>query len=129
MLPIGGPKGAALALIVDILAGMLSGSKYGPKVKTFHQLVGDTGVGAFCMAIKVDEFMDVSHFKQLINEHLADYKNVKQAKDVSEIFLPGEIEAINEQESLQNGLEIDPQVMEGLNQMLRATEQPRKEIS
>lgn len=129
LLPMGGPKGAALALIIDIFAGMLSGSKYGPNVKTFHELVGDTGAGAFCMAIKVDEFMDDYLFKQLINEHLAAYKNVRKAKGVSEIFLPGEIESRKERESMQNSLEIDPQVMEGLNEMLGSTTHPGKEIS
>ena len=29
LVPIGGPKGYGLALMVDILAGFLSGSKYG----------------------------------------------------------------------------------------------------
>ena len=68
-------------------------------------------------------------FKTLINEHLAAYKKVKRAKGVSEIFLPGEIESRKERESWQNGLEIDPQVMEGLHEMLGSTAYPGKEIS
>lgn len=129
LLPIGGPKGAALALIVDIFAGMLSGSKYGPNVKTFHELVGHTGVGAFCMAVKVDEFMADDLFKKLINEHLAGYKNVKRAKGVSEIFLPGEIESRKERASRQNGIEVDSQVMEGLQEMLGQAARPGRETS
>ena len=128
LLPMGGPKGSALALIVDVFAGMLSGSKFGPNVKTFHELVGDTGAGAFCLAIKVAEFMDDNLFEQLINQHLAAYKKVKKAKGVNEIFIPGEIESRKEQESIQNGLEIDPQLMDGLHAMLGIVEQPRKEI-
>ena len=73
--------------------------------------------------------MDDYLFRLLITEHLASYKKVKKAKGVSEIFLPGEIESRKERESLQNGLEIDPQVMEGLNEMLGATAHPGKEIS
>jgi len=37
LMPIGGPKGYGLALMVDVLAGLLSGSQFGPHVKTFHQ--------------------------------------------------------------------------------------------
>lgn len=121
LLPMGGPKGAALALIVDVFAGMLSGSKYGPDVKTFHELVGHTGAGAFLMAIKVDEFVADDVFKALINEHLSAYKKVKKAKGVAEILLPGEIESRKERESRQHGVEIDPQVMEGLQEMLGST--------
>lgn len=119
LLPIGGPKGSALALIVDILAGLLSGSKFGPEVKTFHELVGPTGTGVFTMAIKVTEFMDENLYKQLINQHLKAFKSVKRANGVSEIFRPGEIEAIKEAESLKNGLEIPPERLENLNKMLQ----------
>lgn len=129
LLPMGGPKGAAMALIVDIFAGMLSGSKYGPGVKTFHELTGNTGAGAFCMAIKVDEFMADGVFKKLINDHLAAYKKVKRAKGIAEIFLPGEIESHKELASRQNGVEIDPQVMEGLQEMLGRVARSGEEIS
>jgi LDH2 family malate/lactate/ureidoglycolate dehydrogenase len=118
LLPIGGPKGSALALIVDILAGLLSGSKFGPEVKTFHELVGPTGTGVFTMAIKVAEFMEEGLFKQLINQHLTAFKSGKRIEGVAEIFLPGEIEAKKERESLANGLEITPEQLESLNKML-----------
>jgi LDH2 family malate/lactate/ureidoglycolate dehydrogenase len=119
LLPMGGPKGSALALIVDICAGLLSGSQYGPGVKTFHQLVGTTGTGAFTMAIKVAEFMEESRFQQLITQHLAEFKNVKKAKNVDEIFLPGEIEARKEQEALKNGVDVAPQQLDYLQEMLQ----------
>jgi LDH2 family malate/lactate/ureidoglycolate dehydrogenase len=119
LLPIGGPKGSALALIVDVCAGLLSGSQYGPGVKTFHQLVGTTGAGAFTMAVKVAEFMEESRFQQLIKQHLAAFKNVKKAKDVAEIFLPGEIEARKEQEALKNGVNVAPQQWNNLQKMLQ----------
>ncbi len=37
LLPLGGPKGYGLALMIDVLAGLLSGSQYGPNAKTFHE--------------------------------------------------------------------------------------------
>ncbi len=42
LLPIGGPKGYGLALMVDVLAGMLSGATFGRDIKSFHQLMGPT---------------------------------------------------------------------------------------
>ncbi|MDI6725712.1 MAG: Ldh family oxidoreductase, partial [Smithellaceae bacterium] len=49
LMPVGGPKGYGLALAVDLLAGLISGSKYGPNINSFHELKGATGVGVFTM--------------------------------------------------------------------------------
>ena len=43
LLPIGGPKGYGLALMVDVLAGMLSGAAFGQAIQNFHQLHGGHG--------------------------------------------------------------------------------------
>jgi len=65
LMPIGGPKGYGLALMIDILAGMLSGSQYGPEIRTFHQLEGPTGVGVFMLAIDIERFMPLGQFTAL----------------------------------------------------------------
>ncbi len=62
LMPIGGPKGYGLALMIDVLAGMLSGSLYGPEIRTFHQLKGATGVGVFTLAIEIERFMPLGQF-------------------------------------------------------------------
>ena len=45
LLPMGGPKGSAIALAVDILSGMVAGAQHAPDIKSFHDLDGPTGVG------------------------------------------------------------------------------------
>lgn len=118
LLPIGGPKGSGLALAVDILAGMLSGSKYGPDVRTFHQLLGPTGVGVFSMAINTESFMPSGQFGLLIDNYIRSIKKIRKAGGVSQIYLPGEIEFEKEKRSHAEGIEIDPFVAESLNQIL-----------
>lgn len=122
VLPIAGPKGSGLAMIVDILAGMLSGSSYAPDVKTFHSLKGATGVGAFFMAIDIERFQSGKDFYPMLNTYISSIKNMKKAKSVSEIYLPGELEFINEDESNKKGVEIDTKVIEGLNNILKQFE-------
>jgi len=116
--PIGGPKGYGLALMVDILAGMLSGSKYGPDVKTFHQPEGPTGVGACCMAIDVERFMPLQEFKGLVQPYVESIRGSRKAKGVSRIYLPGEIEFEKEKTSSKQGIEINPGTAKDLNQLL-----------
>jgi LDH2 family malate/lactate/ureidoglycolate dehydrogenase len=122
--PMGGPKGYGLALMIDILAGMLSGSKYGPEVKTFHQPEGPTGVGVCCMAIDVERFMPVEAFKGLIRSYVESIRGSRKAKGVSRIYLPGEIESEKEKKSSKEGIEISPETAKNLNQLLEKIKSP-----
>ena len=118
LLPIAGPKGSALAIVIDIIAGMLSGSRFGPEVKTFHKLKGATGVGVFCMAIDISQFIELELFYSKIDEYIRSIKNLKKVKNTSEIYLPGEIEFIREQKSREEGIDLDSKVMKNLNDIL-----------
>jgi len=114
LMPIGGPKGVGLAIAIDILAGMISGSKYSKEVKTFHKLLGATGVGAFFIAINPESVINPDLFKSLLNEYVV---NIKSG-DKNNVFLPGEIENNNEQKSLEQGIELDEMAIQTLNDML-----------
>jgi LDH2 family malate/lactate/ureidoglycolate dehydrogenase len=122
--PMGGPKGYGLALMVDILAGMLSGSKYGTEVKTFHLPEGPTGVGVCCLAVDVERFMSVEAFKGLIRSYAGSIRGSKKAQGVSRIYLPGEIESEREQASSKEGIEINPDTTKNLNQLLERIKSP-----
>jgi LDH2 family malate/lactate/ureidoglycolate dehydrogenase len=124
LLPIGGPKGYGLALMIDVLAGMLSGSSYGPKVKTFHQPLGPTGIGAFTMAIDIERFMPLNQFRQLMESYVESIKQSKKAKGVFRIYLPGEIEFEKEKKSLAEGVRLNDSVVNNLNLLLEKVKSP-----
>jgi LDH2 family malate/lactate/ureidoglycolate dehydrogenase len=118
LMPIGGPKGVALAIMVDLLCGLVSGSKYSKEVRTFHKLMGATGVGAFFLAIDPKGIMDSAQLKTLIGNYMSDIKNIKRADHVSQIYLPGEIENETEAKSAEGGIEIDSGTVDMLNGLL-----------
>ena len=118
LIPIGGPKGAAIALSVDIIAGILAGSSYGRMVKSFHTLEGPTGVGASYIAIDINHFMDFTRFQNLLREYINSVKNISKANGFIEIFLPGEIEYRKEQNSIKQGIELDAQTVENLTELM-----------
>jgi LDH2 family malate/lactate/ureidoglycolate dehydrogenase len=124
LLPIGGPKGYGLALMIDVLAGLLSGSQYGPEVKTFHQPLGPTGIGVFTMAIDIERFMPLHQFKDLMTSYAKSIKKTKKAREVSQIYLPGEIELEKEKQSLKEGVEITAEVAKDLDILLEKTKSP-----
>ena len=124
LVPLGGPKGYSLAVMVDILAGMLSGSKYGPEVKTFHKPEGPTGVGVCCMAVDVERFMPLQDFTRLLRSYIESVRGSRKAKGVSRIYLPGEIESEREKASVKEGIELNPGTVKDLNQLLEKMGSP-----
>ncbi|MBS3918200.1 MAG: Ldh family oxidoreductase [Deltaproteobacteria bacterium] len=124
LLPIGGPKGFGLAFMIDVLTGMLSGSNYGPNVKTFHQPLGPTGIGVLTMAIDIERFMPLDQFKQLMESYVESIKRSKKAKGVSRIYLPGEIELEKEKKSLAEGIPLNDSVVSSLNRLLEKVRSP-----
>ena len=66
LLPLAGPKGSGLAMMIDILSGLLAGAAYGDKLKSFHELEGPTGVGAVFICIDIGFFMDKEKFTSLL---------------------------------------------------------------
>jgi len=124
LLPIGGPKGYGLAFMIDVLSGLLSGSQYGPLVKTFHQPLGPTGIGVFLMAVDIERFMPLHQFRELVGSYVESIKKTKKAKGVSRIYLPGEIELEKEKKSFAEGIELDLTVVNSLNQLLEKMKSP-----
>lgn len=120
ILPIAGPKGYGLALFIDLISGLLSGSKYGRDLLTFHKPLGPTGVGATFIAIDVTRFMPLEQFRTLVHDYAEAIRNSKKAKGVERIFLPGEIEANKTAVSKSQGVvEVDPQIVEKINLLLQ----------
>lgn len=63
LIPIGGPKGSGMAIIVDILSGILSGAGYGPHLHDLYEFDAPQGVGHFMGAIDIAHFIDLHTFK------------------------------------------------------------------
>jgi LDH2 family malate/lactate/ureidoglycolate dehydrogenase len=124
LVPIGGPKGYGLAFMVDVLAGLLSGSQFGPNVKTFHQPLGPTGVGVFVMAIDIGRFMPIGQFSKLMQSYGESIRGSRKARGVSRIYLPGEIEFEKEKKGMAEGIELDDAVVKNLNQLLEKVKSP-----
>ena len=118
LLPIAGPKGYGLALFVDLFCGLLSGSKYGRDLLTFHKPLGPTGVGATLAAIDISRFMPIDQFEKTVYEYAESIRKSKKAEGVDRIFLPGEIEAEKTLASRTEGIEIDKPIVDKIDRLL-----------
>lgn len=126
LLPIGGPKGYGLAFMVDVLAGMLSGAAFGRDIKSFHELMGPTEVGALTLAINVERFMPLGQFRGLMKGYVDSIRGSRKAKGTARIYLPGEIEAEKEKASRERGIELRPASVELVNQLLEKLNSPMR---
>jgi LDH2 family malate/lactate/ureidoglycolate dehydrogenase len=107
VLPFAGPKGYGIALMNDILAGILSSSNFGNQIPDLYRnLVDIQNIGAFIQLTDIESFLPIPNFYSRMETLIEDLKSMKPAQGVSEIFIPGEIEANNELSRENNGFPI-----------------------
>lgn len=115
-LPLGGAKGAALALAVEILTGLLSGAVPSHQVKNIYSddETESANVGHFFILIDIGKFMNTEVFYTLIQDFLEEMKSIPKIIDNVEIRYPGERR--KKEESIRNneGIEITGNIEEEL---------------
>lgn len=111
--PIGGYKGYGLALIVDLLCGVMTGANYGTHFPGFlaDNLKDPTDLGSVFMAIDVGSFMDTAEFKARIDQAVREIKSSPLAAGSKRVYIPGEIEFETKDERLRHGIPVPEQVV------------------
>ena len=114
LIPIGGPKGSGLAIMVDVLSGVLSGAGYGPHLHDLYEFDAPQGVGHFMGAIDISRFLELDEFKNAMSTMVGEIKGLRKAEGFQEILMPGELELNRAAENLQNGIDLPDPVYEEL---------------
>jgi len=117
LLPFGGPKGYAISLIIHVFSAILSNSANEMNVKSMYDFSGKSEIGNFLGAIRVSSFVTQNLFNREIDEMIGRIKDSKRAKDVEQIFLPGEIEFNMQKEREKKGIHISSGVYHMLNEL------------
>jgi len=105
LLPLGGPeggyKGTGLAVMVEILCGLLTGLGFGVEPTGRHN------DGCFMAVFNVAAFRPPAEFKKEVGEFAAYLKATPPAEGSSGVLYPGEIEYMREQDRRRNGIEVE----------------------
>ncbi|KAJ9656574.1 hypothetical protein H2201_008507 [Coniosporium apollinis] len=115
MLPMGGPKGSALAIMMDVFSGVLSGSAFAGGVANPYDPSRPADVGHFLVAIKPDLFMGLEEFKERMDYLYRRVLGSEKMTGVERIYFPGEIEQITNEERLRDGIPYVESEVEALN--------------
>lgn len=98
LLPAAGPKGFALAVLVDLLCGGLSGGAMGGEVRPLY---GDPavpyGCAHFFLAIDVRRFVPLDEFAGRALNYAEHIRQAQRAPGVAQLFSPGERARTNRQ--------------------------------
>ena len=115
LIPIGGPKGSGLALMVEVLSGILSGAGTATHLHDLYEFDAPQGVGHFMGAIDVSRFLEPDAFRAGVSSMAAEIKGLKLAEGANEVLLPGERSARSAAEKAQTGVDVPEAVCAELN--------------
>ena len=116
LLPLGGSrdsgshKGYGLAVLVEILCGVLTG--------TLTALNADQDPrGHFFGAIRVDAFRPVTEFKRDMDRLIRELKSTPPIEGQKRVYVAGEIEFETSEERAERGIPLLPSVLKGLREV------------
>jgi LDH2 family malate/lactate/ureidoglycolate dehydrogenase len=121
ILPMGEHKGYAIAMMMDVLSGVLTGSAFGSAVRGPYQFNERSGCGHFIIVIDIEAFEPLAVFNKRMEQLIRETKAVPKAKGVDEVFYPGELEARNERRNREHGLRLPDDTLADLRAIAEAT--------
>ncbi len=108
LLPIGGPKGYGLALMIGLLAGTLNGAAFGRDVVDYTvDSKTPSNTGQTIVAVNIAAFSDIASFKEDVDEVWDVMKSSPTLPGVDEVRLPGEHSEQVYRERMDNGVPLN----------------------
>lgn len=117
ILPMGGHKGYAISVIMDMLSGVLTGSGVGSQVTGPYQPKHRSAAGHFMIVLDIAPFQPVADFNRRIEAQIAELKSSPLAPGAGGIFYPGEIEARNDEANRRDGLALPEDTLADLRKV------------
>ncbi len=88
--PIGGPKGSALAMLMDVMGGVISGAAFGGEVcNHFEEYDKPQNVGHFIMAMKPHLFVSRDEYGKRMDTLVQRVHACPTAEGFDEVIMPG----------------------------------------
>lgn len=105
-----GSKGSGLAIMVDILTGVLTGANFGKSVPRMYEENIPQNIGHFFGAIDISKFIDLDEFYQNMKERIDQIVNSEPMEGYERVMYPGQIEYEKKREQLENGIVLDKEI-------------------
>jgi LDH2 family malate/lactate/ureidoglycolate dehydrogenase len=117
LLPLGGPKGYGLAVVLDVLCGVLSGGRFGKGL-------GAPGSSHFFEVLSIEAFTPYEEFLQRMGQLIDQLHDCPPADGSSGVVLPGEIEHRLREKHLRDGLPLEATLVDELDALAKSLSAP-----
>jgi LDH2 family malate/lactate/ureidoglycolate dehydrogenase len=118
LLPMGGYKGAGLALMLGLLAGTLNGALFGRDCVDFNaDPATPTNTGQFVLALDPSRFQAIGAFKAEVDRHVRELRNSAALPGNDPVRLPGDARAKRRGDRSANGLALPPELLVQLDKL------------
>lgn len=115
LLPIAGPKGYGLMMMVDILAGVLLGLPFGRNVTSMYaDLHASRNLGHTYIIIDPERFVGLEEFKKNISQTMEDLSGIRPATGFDRVLYPGQGSNERYANNLVEGVDIPVSIIEYL---------------
>lgn len=115
LLPIGLHKGYGLALMVDVLTGVLAGGGFGQRVNGLYaDVTVPNDVAQLFVALDVAAFAAPEAFAERVAALAAEVTGADRAPGVERVYLPGELAAQRGAAAARDGVALDPGTLDAL---------------
>lgn len=122
----GGYKGYGMAVLVDILCGVLSGGAYANQIKNMKdgKPIPATNVSHFFMALKIENFVDMDTFTSKLDDLIDRLKISAKAEGQTRIYIHGEKEYELYEKHKREGIPLQEKVYKTLKAISKDREVP-----
>ena len=121
ILPMAEHKGYAIAMMVDVLSGVLTGSGFLTQVHSPYKTAKKSNCGHLFIAVNIEALQPLSEFNARMEQYIAEVKSVPRAQGFDEVFYPGEIEARNNERNRREGIEFPEDTLADLRRIAQKT--------
>lgn len=118
----GGHKGYGIALLVELLAGVLADSCYGRTEHSASEVGGARRIakGYLFLALDVSRFLPLDTFRARVDELVRDLHASEPAEGVEGVLVPGELEHRRRAERLADGIPLSGALVDELDGLAAA---------
>jgi len=107
LLPFGGHKGYGLAVMVESLAGVLTGSSLLHAASAWNTDPDSAeGVGHFFLAMDIETIMRFDEYTSRMESMIEELHSAPKQPGIEKVFFPGELEMLQEKKAREEGLYI-----------------------
>ncbi len=113
ILPVGGHKGYSLALMIEVLAGIMARAGYS------KESPGPVLNGIFMIVVEIARFVPPATFRAEVDDLVRYLKSSPTVPGTDRILVPGEPEAITEAERRRSGIFVEEQTWHQIEEIAR----------